>query len=355
MNARCKDSDTIIEQRAYIKFRTKLGIAPKAILEELVIVCPDTHLSYSRVCEWAARFREGRLSVEDDHRPGPGFTVRTDDNITRIKAIVEEDPHCNIKEIALESGISTGSVERILTMDLQMRKLCARWIPHKLSDSQRLTRLKMSKELLKEYSHADSRRLYEIFTGDETWISYNEPERKSVTCAWVGKNEDGSRKPPTKKARPDRFGRKVLYSIFFDAHGSVAQICVPKGQRVTGEFYAYSCIAAVKQHYKERRPRTICKGLRILHDNARPHKTRLVKDTLESLGIVELQHPPHSPDLSPCDFWLFNNLKSHLSGRDFETNHQLGSAIFQYLKAISKEEYKKTFHLNKGKYFEHLM
>ena len=91
----CKYSDTIIEQRAYIKFRTKLRIGRKAILEELVIVCSGSHLSYSRVCEWTTRFRE-RLSVKDDHRPGPDFRVRTDDNITRIKAIVEEDPHCNI-------------------------------------------------------------------------------------------------------------------------------------------------------------------------------------------------------------------------------------------------------------------
>ena len=67
-----------------------------------------------------------------------------------------------------------------------MRKLCARWIPNKLTES-RLARLKMSKELLKEYSNADPRRLYEIFTGDETWISYNEPERKSIICTWVGK------------------------------------------------------------------------------------------------------------------------------------------------------------------------
>ena len=256
------------------------------------------HLSYSRVCEWAARFRGGRLSVEDDLRPGPEFKVRTDENIARIKAIVDEYPHCSIKDIAYESGISTGSVERILTIDLQMRKLCARWIPHKLTESQRLARLKMSKELLKEYSNADPRRLYEIFTGDGTWISYNEPERKSATCTWVGKNDDGSRNPPSKKARPDRFGRKVLYTIFFDAHGSVAQICLPKGQRVTREYYATTCLAAGEQHYKERRPRTICKGLRILHDNARPHKTRLVKDTLDSLGVVELQHPPYSPDLS---------------------------------------------------------
>ena len=156
-----KESDSIIEQRTYIKFRTKLGFAPKAIFEELVIVCPDSHLSYSRVREW---------------------------------------------------------------------------------------------------------------------------------------------EPPSKKARPDRFGHKVLYTIFFDTHESVAQICLPKCQRVTGEYYATTCLAAVEQHYKERRPRTICKGLQILHDNARPHKTRLVKDTLDSLGVVELQHPPYSPDLSPCDF-----------------------------------------------------
>ena len=112
--------------------------------------------------------------------------------------------HTSIKEIAHESGISTGNVERILTIDLQMRKLCARWIPHKLTDSQRLARLKMSQELLKEYSNAFPRRLYEFFTRDETWTSYNEPERKSATCTWVGINDDELRTPPSKKARPDR-------------------------------------------------------------------------------------------------------------------------------------------------------
>ena len=143
-----------------------IRFAPKAIFEQLVIVCPDSHLLYPRVCDWAARIRGGSLSVEDDLRPGPEFKVRTEENIARIKAIVDE--HCSIKEIAHESGISTGSVERILTIDLQMQKVCACWIPHKLTDSQRLASLKMSKELLKEYSNADPKRLYEIFTAEET-------------------------------------------------------------------------------------------------------------------------------------------------------------------------------------------
>ena len=71
----------------------------------------------------------------------------------------------------------------------------------------------MSKELLKDYGNADPRRLYEIFTGGETWISYNEPERKTATCTWVGKNDDGSRKPPSKNPGP--IGLDGRYCIQF--------------------------------------------------------------------------------------------------------------------------------------------
>ena len=96
-------------------------------------------LFYVQIVTFRIRgFVSGQLASEEEDYllkmtfdPGPEFKVRTDENIARIKAIVDEDPHCSIKEIAHESGISTGSVERILTIDLQMRKLCARWIPHK--------------------------------------------------------------------------------------------------------------------------------------------------------------------------------------------------------------------------------
>ena len=258
-----KESDSIIEQRTYFKFRTKLGFAPKAIFEELVIVCQDNHLSYLRVCEWAARFRWGRLSVEDDLRPGPEFKIRTDENIACIKAIVDEDPHCSIKEIVHQSEISTGSVGRFWQSIFRCESFVH--VGFRInSPNQRLARLKMSKELLKEYSNADLRRLYEIVNGDEMWISYNEPERKSATCTWVGKNDDGSRKPPSKKPGPIGLDARY-YTIFFDVHGSVAQICLPKGQRVTGEYYATTCLAVLghlaERHRAERHcaERTSCR------------------------------------------------------------------------------------------------
>ena len=35
--------------------------------------------------------------------------------------------------------------------------------------------------------------------------------------------------------------------------------------------------------------------------------------------IIQVTQPPYSPDLVPCDFWLFPKLKSPLKGKSFQT------------------------------------
>jgi len=37
----------------------------------------------------------------------------------------------------------------------------------------------------------------------------------------------------------------------------------------------------------------------ILHDNAKPHKHRVIKEFFQSKRWEELDHPPYSPDMSP--------------------------------------------------------
>jgi hypothetical protein len=34
-------------------------------------------------------------------------------------------------------------------------------------------------------------------------------------------------------------------------------------------------------------------------------------------------HPPHSPDLAPCDFFLFSKMKLNLKGRRFDTTEEI--------------------------------
>ena len=105
------------------------------------------------------------------------------------------------------------------------------------------------------------------------------------------------------------------------------------------------------------------KKWKILHDNARPHVTKEVISFLSEQGISIIKHPPYSPDLAPCDFWLFDLIKNRLDTHTSVESQK--SAITKILKNISKNEYKKTFEKwiermqlcidNDGSYFEHLI
>ena len=70
---------------------------------------------------------------------------------------------------------------------------------------------------------------------------------------------------------------------------------------------------------------------------------RLLSLFLASEQVKVLNHPPYSSDLSPCDFFLFPRLKKVLSGNKYTSKNSLGSAIYQCLKQIPKEDYLSAF------------
>jgi hypothetical protein len=39
-------------------------------------------------------------------------------------------------------------------------------------------------------------------------------------------------------------------------------------------------------------------------------------DALTEIVETPLEHPPHSPDLAPCDFWAFPTMKRELQGQN---------------------------------------
>ena len=48
---------------------------------------------------------------------------------------------------------------------------------------------------------------------------------------------------------------------------------------------------------------------------------------LVELGYELLPHPPYSPDLGPCDFFLFPNLKKSLAGQKIESNEVIAATL----------------------------
>ena len=137
--------------------------------------------------------------------------------------------------------------------------------------------MKIALELLQIYDGCDDKSLCEILTGDETWISFFEPERKENNKVWIGENRAKPR-----IAHRSRSVKRVLYTLFFDARGIVARIPVPEHKTVTGIYYAEQVLPIVVNHYMATHPRTGVRGLKLLYDNAPAHCSAVVQDYLKT-------------------------------------------------------------------------
>ena len=61
---------------------------------------------------------------------------------------------------------------------LGSQKVCARWVPHMLSDEMKAEGVRISQELLECFEKEDEDFLKKIITGDETWVHHYDPENK---------------------------------------------------------------------------------------------------------------------------------------------------------------------------------
>jgi transposase len=59
-----------------------------------------------------------------------------------------------------------------------------------------------------------------------------------------------------------------------------------------------------------------------------------VKQFLASKNIALLAHPPYSPDLAPCDFFLFPKIKSVLKGTHFVSVEEVIAKMTKLLNSL---------------------
>ena len=127
--------------------------------------------------------------------------------------MVEQDARLSVKDISSFTGISEGSVQTILKKRLALRKVCARWVPHLLTEEQKKQRLKCARELLKTYKGCNSQVISNLLTGDETWVHMFEPQRRADNKQWKRKDQNC----PCIAKRT--ICSKKMYAIFFNSSG----------------------------------------------------------------------------------------------------------------------------------------
>ena len=64
------------------------------------------------------------------------------------------------------------------------------------------------------------------------------------------------------------------------------------------------------------------------------------------MGIKTVPHRPYSPDLAPCDFWLFSKLR----GCCYETTEELKEAVMKVIDTLTQEDFYGAFQKLLGQY-----
>jgi len=130
------------------------------------------------------RFSEGRESVTDEERSGWPATSRTEENIAKVRQIVCENRRLTVRSIAEHVNIDRETVRKILTEDLDMRKMCAKMVPRELTEEQKQRKVTICRELLDRQDDILGR----VITGDETWVYQYDPETKQQSAQWKTAN-----------------------------------------------------------------------------------------------------------------------------------------------------------------------
>ncbi len=330
------------EQRTIIKFLVAEGATPIQIWQHLQNVFGESALGKTQVRMWCKRFKEGdgHEPVTDLPRTGRPRTAIVKRTIDRVQQELDEDRRVSVRRIVENTGFSQGTVHRILKEHLHVRCLSCKFVPKILTTEQRQQRVTMCQQNLANFA-ADPLFLDKILTGDESWLYRYDPDSKPTSSHWLPKGD----KICPQKALRARTVCKSMMIAFFDCRGLVHLEFAER--TINAERYGH-ILDRMKESVRHKRPGlwqpdVVVPHLRnawFHHDNACPHTANATAVKIADFHWVP--HPPYSPDLAPCDFFLFPFLKKQMRGIQFDTVEDAQREARQILRATPEAPFRKA-------------
>ena len=129
-----------------------------------------------------------------------------------------------------------------------------------------------------------------------------------------------------------------MVATFFSTSGHLATVVLEDQRTVTAKWYAEVWFPQVFSKIQEKRPRTGLRGILLHHGNASSYTANATISFLEKMPVKLVTHPAYSPDLAPCDIFLFLNMKNRMCGHRFPSPEDAVAAYNEELSAVSENE-----------------
>ena len=275
-------------------------------------------------------------------------TAYKNDAIATIKETVIGDPRLSTRALAEMTGIPHKSVWRTLTINLQMHRLSAYWVPQNLTEQQRMNRVLSAQGIIHQLTGMGELR-YDLYAvEDETWVNFDIQHTTSSAKQWL---PQGIPRPTvvSSKLTP----RKCLVMVAFCPSKRFSVKALPYGVTVDGDVYR-DFVQNTGHKWQCLRTNPVnLSNLVWQHDNARPHTRKDVASFFQWRKITLLKQAPYSPDLNLCDRWLFAHVKKTPSSTAVQLPSRGGRCIFprvafNYCGCVSETSGSSDFTLPEG-------
>ena len=203
-----------VDKRSVIKYFLLKGFSPTEVHNEMSRTLGKDAPTKRTIYRWSNNFRFGRMTVKNEKPSGRPKTVTDEEAVEDVRSMVMKDRRLTVKFIGETLKISPSRVWSIITNDLCMKKVAARWVPKLLTEEQKKERVRLSRQNLRVYNANEEDFLARFVTMDETWVHYFDPETRQQSMEW---KHPGS--PTPKKARRSTSAGKVMASVFWDSEG----------------------------------------------------------------------------------------------------------------------------------------
>jgi len=143
------------------------------------------------IFKWFGRFKNCRTSTANDDRSSRPSTATTPSKVEQVRAAVNQDRRRTIHDLCTKVGIVYGSYQRILTEQLNMHRIAAKFMPRVLTHDQKDSRITICQEL-KETVINEPTLLLNFITGDENIVYAYDLETRLQSSEW---KSPGSSRP----------------------------------------------------------------------------------------------------------------------------------------------------------------
>jgi len=130
---------------------------------------------------------------------------------------------------------------------------------------------------------------------------------------------------------------------FIDTEGVMHKEFVPPGQLVNGKFYC-AVLRRSRENIQRKRPDKLHNKSWTLHHGY----------DLASTNTTVIPHPPYSPHLTPCNFFLFPKMKLKLKGQRFNGIQEIRIESQDVMKTLKRNDFQQCFWSRKS-HWDHLI